>query len=366
MKITHTILASFAFFCATELSSSELQTLTNPAIRDFFTCGEKFNRRFYWGGLQIPVSQGLSDFGKEQEALFSAYIQLDLDKTEQQYNNLTETLNGTVIDTDLFRYLCKEYASAPTAEERIKYAEPTDAPTSFLADYMFYKKLHDLVHKSEPEHSQLSVVIMAGGYGSGKTTAVPALKLPAISRANLIRDRSMDEDFKVPEAMIAEALKYNVKVTVIYVFRPIEQAFRSVIKRARSDGRISPIIQTAIAHWQAQDNVLKLHETFGNKITITVIDNSRQPSDPVIVSDPIAFLESKEIRYPSQQDAIDRILTEFNAVNKTEIPTGVLAVLERDLTIVQQDRKTLEAENKSWNKILRSFIGSWFFSDETI
>lgn len=270
------------------------------------------------------------------------------------------TMGGKIIDTDLARLLCNEYAAAETAEDRIEFSESTGVPVNFFVDYLYYKKLFALVSQRESESEPLSLVILAGGYGSGKTTAVRALDLPIIEEASLIRDRSMDEDFKVPKAMITAALRHKITVTVIYVYRPVEQAFRGMVDRASSEGRVSPVIQTGTAHWQAQDNVLKLHQHFGHQISIIAIDNSDQPINPKTADDPIDFLSSESIRYKDEQDAIGRTLKEYKSINRTSIPAGILAVLEKDLVSGQQALKTSEPENQFWNKVLKYLIDSWF------
>lgn len=316
-----------------DLSSANPPQFNQTYENLFDCCVVKKGHGYYHGDLDMPVSENLDDFESIQEALFAADIQHDLKEAEQKYNKIEETMNGKIIDTDQARNLYHEYVKASSPEKRLKYSMATSMPANVFVDYLYYKKLADLIKNHDQEDPNISLVILAGGYGSGKTTCIRKLKLPILKEASLIRDRSMDEEFITPKKMIEAALKLNIEVTIVYVFRPIERAFEGILKRARAVGRVQPIIETADAHWQAQENTLKLAEHFGDRINVIVIDNSGSLDAARVADNGIAFLQSPGVTYGTKEAALSRIKEEYHHLEKENFDPKVISILEKGLFV---------------------------------
>jgi len=72
---------------------------------------------------------------------------------------------------------------------------------------------------------------MAGGGGSGKTTAVTNVVASLLDQAHLVYDAALSRHDPAQEK-IAATLAAGWAVVIIYVYRPFEAAVRGVIHRA--------------------------------------------------------------------------------------------------------------------------------------
>ena len=321
----------------------------------FSCCVIEKGKGFYQGGLLMPVSDSLDDDESINEAQFAANIQQDLEEAEQEYDQVPETQGGKIIDTDLARRLYPQYSDALSPDKRLRFASATSMPANALVDYLYNKKLYRLIKNHNASSPPLSIVMLAGGYGSGKTTSIRELQLPVLENANLIRDRSMDEPLSTPQEMIDAALTLNIKVTIIYVFRPIESAIEGILTRANKEGRISSLWDTADAHWRAQDNVLSLKEHFGDQIEVIVIDNSDSVGSASIVSSGIDFLKKTEINYGSLDNAWQRAKDKYNSIDKSQLKPEVIDILEKGF---YTEEKT--EYSTYWPTWLKDQVERWF------
>lgn len=349
------ITASFLF-----AESATESTINNT--NHFFSC-IVYNDDWYYGGdmVRIPVSKDLTDDNDIiNEAVFAADLQQDLEKSEELYNGLAESLNGKILDTDIARNLYEPYANS--IDDRHHYVSSTLMPAAFFVDYLYYKRLVELIALNTSGFCipNIDVVLLAGGDGSGKTSSVQRLDLPLLKKAAFIKDSTMTSDFEYHRDMIEKTIESNLKVTVIYVFRPIELALIGNIQRAQVIGRVRPLIEISNAHYRAQQNVLELHEYFGDKIEVIVIDNSRSFEEVHLVDDSIAFIKSAEVYYESQDIVQERALIAYNNLDKAEVPEFIRNLLERKLdpTVFSDENYQSKSEKARWLNYLKNVISA--------
>lgn len=298
---------------------------------DFFSCFSLNNDGYYRGVLGIPVSGDLVD-GQEliDEAVFAAELAQDLDRAEALYRLIPDSLNGKVLDTDIARNLYGPYAE--DVEERHRYVCSTLMPAALFVDYLYFKFISKSVSSYEGDSSfKGSIVFLAGGDGSGKTTSVRVLGLSVFEEAVLIKDSTMTSDFEYYCDMIERTLEGGFGVTIIYVFRPVELALEGNVKRALEVGRVRPLVEIAEAHYKAQQNVLKLKKYFGDRIKVLVIDNSQGLEEVRLVSNPIRFLKSFRVYYKSEDEVFKRAFWAYDELDKVKIPVRITELLERRL-----------------------------------
>jgi hypothetical protein len=104
---------------------------------------------------------------------------------------------------------------------------------------------------------------------------------------NVVFDSNLTS--KTADKRIQSAIDAGAEVEIVYVHRgPIESWFQGVLPRKARTGRDLPVEEHAMRHAEAPKKLLKLHGKFGDKVKITVIDNSRGRGNEAIV--PIDFL----------------------------------------------------------------------------
>lgn len=350
---------------------------------DILSCMKYDNEWYYGGNLRIPVSMNLKT---EEEALdeanFAAILQMHLDESEKEYKNLPDSLNGKIISTDIACHLYQPYAL--DVEGRFRYLFSTRMPAAWFMNYLYYKSLVKLViakrnqkiigehnsgktllvenasiknGKKQKKEAKPTVVFLAGGDGSGKTSAVQRLNLPVIENADIIRDATMGSDAEFHRNVIEKTLKLGLNVAIVYVFRPIEQALDANIIRAEQIGRVRPLIEIVDAHYRAQQNVLEFHEFFGDRIKVLVVDNSRTFEEISLVDDVMGFLRSPEVYYKSRNEVLERALCAYGNKNKQEIPEIIRNLLESKLSSSDFKNSTdTELEKERWFNYLTKFI----------
>jgi len=86
-----------------------------------------------------------------------------------------------------------------------------------------------------------------------------------------------------------------------------------MIGRAIETGRAVPLIVAAEDHYEAQQNVLKFHELYGNQINIIVVDNSGGFGDARVVKDYMAFLTQDNVKYEDEAEVVTRAIETYLA-----------------------------------------------------
>jgi hypothetical protein len=142
------------------------------------------------------------------------------------------------------------------------------------------------------------VVILAGGAGSGKTTA------SGIGRGAIPMDFAIDTVMGWDGAMIdlqARVTKSGRNASFIYVYTPFEKALPRVIDRysdKNSDSRLVPLAAIVDGHIGAQQNILNASDDF----FIGIIDNSGAPGQQRLI-DKIKLQKYDYLREQGREEA---------------------------------------------------------------
>ena len=225
--------------------------------------------------MRAAVSAGLPMFSKRAQgedigAKLQQRVDSDFDGASQEYSQLNGTKGGRVLDTDIARELSPEYK-----QDRTRSAEVHEAASDFIQ-----REYERRIATAEPGGE---VVFMAGGGGSGKSSA-ESLLAPVLEGAHTVYDGTLSSYDKA-ERNIQMALDAGQLVNVAYVYREPEEAFRNgVLTRAMRKGRTVPIDALVKGHAGSSETVRRLQEKFGDnpRFSIKAVDNSRGPGKAVV------------------------------------------------------------------------------------
>jgi hypothetical protein len=220
----------------------------------------------YPGPLQVWKKPDLTRTERQIEQRYTESLQSDLTFSLREYR----LRYGRILDTDLARGLSDDWNR--NKESRARYASAVHNPASAFVDALYQAIL------AEPREGDRNLVLfMAGGGGSGKTTAVTQVASSLMDRAHLVYDTTLAR-YEPALQKIEAALVAGREVVIVFVYRPFEAAVRGVIQRASNNGRTIPLNVLAADHAGASESVLRLAEAFaGNeRVLIYVIDNSSE------------------------------------------------------------------------------------------
>jgi hypothetical protein len=183
----------------------------------------------------------------------------------EDYKSLTDTRGGKVLDVDVARWLCPEYAAG--VEERKRWTGATSKPAA-----EFIKKLYEQKLKQEPVGY---VLFLAGGGGSGKSTVTQGLLAEFLEGAEIVCDGTFAR-YDSARARVQAALDSGRPVTIAYVHRPFEAAVAGVAARYEMTGRWVPGRVLAMDHAGAQDAIDRLRQAYqgDDRIDFMAFDNS--------------------------------------------------------------------------------------------
>jgi hypothetical protein len=218
------------------------------------------------GPLAIWRNANLTPAEQRIEQRFAEQLQRDLPASLHEYRYR----HGRILDTDLARGLSDDWNRNNAS--RARYTSAVHNPASAFIHALFYQML------AEPkEHERDIVLFMAGGGGSGKTTAVTNVAASLLDRAHLVYDTTLSR-YEPAQEKIQAALAADWTVVVVYVYRPFEAAVRGVIHRAVESGRTVPLNVLAADHVGAPQVVLRLAQAYTG--------NARMPiPSPKILAD---------------------------------------------------------------------------------
>lgn len=235
------------------------------------------------GGLHIPetksatLSQIRRDFGRQVERERIADLTPDQRKVEQALaQDLSQNAElryrqylkqyGNVIDADNVRSFSPAYLQDP-----LNHTVSTHAPSSAFAEWMVYRRLAET-----PEPGKNTVILLAGGSGAGKTTALALPEIqPALRDAHLVYDTTLS-NYDTAKNIIDTARRRGFNVQVLYVYREPSEAAKAVVQRAGQTGRIVPPDALAGAHYGANETIRRLMRQYKRDagVTIHLVDNT--------------------------------------------------------------------------------------------
>jgi hypothetical protein len=170
---------------------------------------------------------------------------------------------GNVLNADDAATLFDEYN-----QDRAKYRVAVHTAATWIRDELFRRALAE----TAPE-GRNRVVFTAGGNAAGKSTAISFTKDG--SGAQVI----FDSTFSNPEharGLLDRALAADKRVTVLYVHRPLEDAFHGMLERAGREGRVVSISQLIGSHRGAAETMRNLWRDFSKdtRIQLRFVANS--------------------------------------------------------------------------------------------
>ena len=177
-----------------------------------------------------------------------------------------------VINTDLAKELCPEYAAS--AQSRLRFSRCAYDPA---------KRLSELVYQTALEQEKWShVIFIAGGAASGKSTVVElAIDEQQQARMSLFVDGTLS-NLALAKAQTEAALQRGIPVSVIYAHCRIPVAVQRALIRAEIMGRILTLRRLAETHFGAQNSILNLHGQYPeNRFAIRIFDTEVHSTIPL-------------------------------------------------------------------------------------
>lgn len=227
--------------------------------------------------LEVAQMPGLTPEKRAVEAEATRMVQERAEEMIAEY----ERRFGNTLDVDDARELFPAYTK--DLESRGTMVQAVHEPASALVLEMYRRKL---AQKGGSDN----VMFLAGGAGSGKSTALqnfrPGEKL-------LLQFDSVMANFSSAVKRIEQALAAGRKVQVMFVYSPFEQATAQMINRAQAKGRTVPAEVHAQGHFEAPRVLLQLAEKYEGdpRVRIRVIDSTGPAGNARIVG--IDFLADK-------------------------------------------------------------------------
>lgn len=215
--------------------------------------------------------------------------------------------NGKVVSADRAKKLF----------ESVGYTGEDSAPYQKYAGDLIKRHFDNLLKESEGTGKD--VVVMTGGTGSGKSTAVDAFEseenVAAIFDVNLT-------DAKKNGALIEQILESGLKPKIEYILRDPENAFLDgVVERAMNEdspdfGRVVSLKEHMAVHEKAKQTFQELVEKYGDKAEFNITDNRGEPGQEKELS----FDELKNIdyNYPKIEESLKNELEQ-----RTDIPENL-------------------------------------------
>lgn len=198
---------------------------------------------------------------------YAAKLQADPKKYIDEYTAKNTDNEGRVtINADEARSFSDDYKREPS-----KYSAASHEGSSALAKAVWEQQLE---YNEGP-----TVLMMAGGGGSGKSTAQEHTIKGLDPR--LIYDGTM-ANYESSVKRVQKTLDSGRDVHIAYTHRPVDKAAAGAMTRATGPtGRVVVADRLAQDHFDAQRSVLKLAEKFKDdpRVTITFSDNSGGKND---------------------------------------------------------------------------------------
>jgi len=197
-------------------------------------------------------------FSQEQRQAAKDLVALlrDADEADSRYNAISDSKGGSIISTDIARFLDRRYADTPEGQERDL------APSWRLAwRYAQARFERELRNRGQRE----TVRFMAGGLAAGKTHAL---------EKEATKDLAWDGTLSNPiwaTGQIDIALKNGWEVEIVYVYRALELAFYGAIERGHKEGRHIPLENLAVNHKKVQEAIIELSAIYMDEPGVTFL-----------------------------------------------------------------------------------------------
>lgn len=244
------------------------------------------------------------------------------DDTEGHHNEYTRRF-GNVLNADNAATLFDDYTADPAANR-----VPVHEAASEIRDSLFEKKLAE----SAPEGKD-AVVFTAGGNASGKSTIAELSK--AGEAAHVVLDSTFSNTDHA-RSLVDKALAASKPVLIQHVVRPVGEAFRGMLERAKTEGRVVSIRQMLNSERGALGTVRDLQQEFADdpRVAFRFYDNSgASPRETAAPPELKGYAESKAelhdiLDSEYHQGRISEDL--YRRIGGTEINRGIEEVRGRE------------------------------------
>ncbi len=186
----------------------------------------------------------------------------DVRADPQRFFNEYEKRFGNVLNADNAATLFYDYVADP-----VKYREAVHQAATEIRDRLFARKLAE-----EAPVGKNFVLFTAGGNASGKSTIT---QLAGSSEAAHVVYDSTLANLDRARQLVQQALASHKPVAIQHVSRPIDEAFRGMLERSRSEGRVVSIRQMLKSQRASANTVQVLQREFaGNpRVKFRFYDN---------------------------------------------------------------------------------------------
>lgn len=199
--------------------------------------------------LPIPELPSFAPLADEDEQAMRGKILDSLRADPERYLRRYVKKFGNVLNADDAATLFKEYN-----RDRAKYRVAVHPAATWIRDELFRRA----IEVKAPE-GRNRVAFTAGSNAAGKSTAIAFTN--ESSRAQAIFDSTLSNR-KHASRMVHQALAAEKCVTVLYINRPLADAFHGMLDRAERQGRVVTIEQMVNSHRGAADTVRFLWKTY--------------------------------------------------------------------------------------------------------
>lgn len=218
----------------------------------------------------MPRAKALSELDRQIETRLADKIAKDYPAAVAEYNALTESQGGKVLNVDTARELSPDYATSK--ESRALLSPAVHEPSSFFIKQLYADRLAEM----PPDGT---VMFTSGGTGAGKSSAIEQVPVAAqaLKDAYLVYDTNMN-GLKSAQQKIEQALAAGAKVDIWHVQRdPVDALVNGALPRAKRIGRTAPLEAHEATHVGAAETIGKLAEIYKDdpRVTVRVLDNTR-------------------------------------------------------------------------------------------
>lgn len=195
----------------------------------------------------------------------AASVEYDPDQYLHAYVEDPRSSEGRYVSSDLMKETFPEYAASN--ESRTRYNTPLHNSAAVLAAEQYSRVVSDTSH---PERDQ--AVFLTGVSGAGKTTAIMNGG-PFRNDERVIYEGQLSRsDTAIPK--IQEAIDAGLVPTIVAIHTPPEVALDNTLKRFEIEGRGASIQAMARMQSELPEGLQKIHEHFGDRVNLVVIDRS--------------------------------------------------------------------------------------------
>jgi hypothetical protein len=275
----------------------------------------------------------LSKKGATAEKEFSCNVMSNTEQLIEEYKQLPETMNGKIVDIDRARHLYELYRRQPS-----KYTTATHAGAAEFVKILRKQKLDELIARKNGY-----VVYLAGGAAAGKGTATMKFLMPLINKADIVIDGTFSNyNFEYPD--LVNLLENGITVSLVYVYRPINDALEGVIERCKKTGRVVPLSVIARSHYFAMKTTLRVLEQKREQLHFYLVTSGKTIDDMKFVDAEnseasITFLKAHQC--PSFEDALMQVIKAYDKANKKGLSRSALNEFEKDAACAREALKKI-------------------------